>query len=129
MIGKVLDASAVAAIASGQIGATAWVTVALDAASILYVPALAIEEVRALRPDLSPVLDDLALHPSVIVRSLTDREEPVAAEVEQLLDHVGLFDVLAGHVVHIAKRRGWEAMTADSGRLRRIDPDLPLTLL
>ena len=129
MIGKVLDASAVAAIAAGYIGATAWVTVAQDAASILYVPRLALDEVRALRPDLSPVLHDLELHPSVIVRTLTDLEEPVAVEVEELLERTGTYDVLAGHVVHLAGRRGWEAMTSDPGRLRRLDPDLGVTLL
>jgi hypothetical protein len=129
MIGKVLDSSAVVAIAGGNIGATSWVAVALDVASILYVPSLAMAEVRALRPDLTSVIEDLALHPSVIVRGLTDPDEPVAAEVEHLLERTGVYDVLAGHVVHTATRRGWDAMTSDPGRLRRLEPDIGLTLL
>lgn len=129
MIGKVLDSSAVAAIAGGSIAATSWLTVALDFASVLYVPDLALTEVRALRPDLAAALDDLALHPSVVTRALTDPDEPVAAAVEELLERTGTYDALAGHVVHIAARRGWPAMTSDPGRLRRLDPDVELTLL
>ena len=129
MIGKVLDSSAVAAIAGGSIAATSWLTVALDFAYILYIPALAVTEVRALRPDLAPALDDLALHPSVVIRELTDVDEPVAAAVEELLERTRTYDVLAGHVVHVAGRRGWPAMTSDPERLRRLDPDIELPLL
>jgi hypothetical protein len=39
------------------------------------------------------------------------------------------YDVPAGHVVHTATRRGWDAMTSDPGRLRRLEPDIGLTLL
>ena len=56
-------------------------------------------------------------------------KEPVAAEVEDLLRRTGTYDVLAGQVVNIADRRGWDAMTSDPERLRRLDPDLRSTLL
>lgn len=71
-------------------------------------------------------VDDLVDHPSVIVRDLTG---PDAAVVDDLLSRAGTFDALAGHVAHISRTRGWPALTAAPDRLRRIDPDLALTLL
>lgn len=126
MIGQVLDASAVAAITRGDHMATAWVTVAYADATSLYVPVLSLREVRAVRPQAKDALDDLIDHPSVIVRDLNG---PDAAAVDDLLARAGTFDALAGHVVHIARTRGWPALTAAPDRLRRIDPDLPVTLV
>ncbi len=92
----------------------------------LYLPALARAEVLAVRPAASPVLAELLGHPSVVLGEL---DATAAARVDQLLAAAGVFDALAGHVVHIAHARGWPALTADPGRLHRVDPDLEVDLL
>lgn len=74
---------------------------------------------RAVRPDSAPLLSDLLGHPSVLLGEL---DAVAANQVDQLLTDAGVFDALAGHVVHIA--RGWPALTADPGRLHRVDPTL-----
>ncbi len=40
-----------------------------------------------------------------------------------------VFDALAGHVVYVARQRGWPALTDDPGRLHRVDPGLEVELL
>jgi hypothetical protein len=52
-----------------------------------------------------------------------------ARAVDQLLIQADIFDALAGHVVHIARQRGWPVLSADPGRLHRLDPTLPIDLL
>ena len=52
-----------------------------------------------------------------------------AIDVDQLLTSAGVFDPLAGHVVSITRRRGWPALTADAGRLQRVNPRLPIDAL
>jgi len=72
------------------------------------------------------LLDDLAAHPHVSIGQLGP---PDAAAVERLLEATGTFDVLAAWVAHAGKQRGWPALSADPGRLRRIDPTLEIDLL
>jgi hypothetical protein len=36
---------------------------------------------------------------------------------------------MAGHVVYVTRARGWPALSADPGRLRRVDPALEIDLL
>lgn len=74
-----------------------------------------------MRPDAAPLLADLLTHPSVIVGEL---DAAAAARVDQLLTDADVFDALAGHVVYIARHRGWPALSADPGRLHRIDRTL-----
>lgn len=112
MIGKVLDASALAAFARGSIAASAWLGTAYTLSSPLYVPSLAFTEVRAVRPDAGPILAEVLGHPSVILGELAAAD---AAAVDQLLDAVRKFDALAGQVIHVAATRGWPALTADPG--------------
>ena len=55
-----------------------------------------------------------------------------AAAVEQQLEATSTFDVLAGWVVHACRQRilwGWPALTADPGRLQRVNPDVDVDLL
>ncbi len=44
--------------------------------------------------------------------------------VGELLAATSAMDVRAGHVAHVARRRGWPIITAAPGALRRIDGDL-----
>ena len=78
---------------------------------------------RAVRPDAGPELAEVLGHPSVVL------DAAAAAQVDQLLGAAGVFDALAGHVVHVARQRGWPALTADPGRLHRVAPDLEVDLL
>lgn len=121
--GKVLDASALAALARRRYSALVWFDIAPALGLTLYLPSLALTEVRAVRPDAAPLLANLLTHPSVIVGEL---DAATAAQVDQLLADADMFDALAGHVVHIARHRGWPALSADPGRLRRLDPALPI---
>jgi len=40
-----------------------------------------------------------------------------------------VFDACAGHIAYIARTRHWPALTADPGRLHRVDPAIQLDLL
>ena len=79
---------------------------------------------RAVRPDAGPELAEVLGHPSVVLGELD-----AAAQVDQLLGAAGVFDALAGHVVHVARQRGWPALTADPGRLHRVASGLEVDLL
>ncbi len=127
MIGKVLDGSALAALLRNHLEAGAWLETAYAMATSLYVPALAFAEVRTLHPDAEADLDDLRAHPSIMVKDMTPAER---AAVQQLLTEAGgVFDVLAGHIVHVATTRGWPVLTTDPQRLRRLAPEVELNLL
>ena len=60
---------------------------------------------------------------------LGELDAATAGQVDQLLVAADVFDGCAGHVVHIARTRAWPALSADPGRLRRVDPDVQLDLL
>lgn len=91
------------------------------------VPTLAgIDEVRAVRPDAGPQLAEVLGHPSLVLGEL---DATAASHVDQLLLMADVFDGCAGHVVHTARTRGWPALSADPGRLRRVDPEVQLDLL
>ncbi len=92
----------------------------------MCLPTLALTEVRAVRPDAGPLLADFLGHPSVVLGEL---DAAAAGQVDQLLIRAGVFDALAGHVAHIARTRGWPALSADPGRLSRVDPDIDIDLL
>ncbi len=124
--GKVLDASALAALVRGRVAAAAWFATARTMSLPLYLPTLALAEVRAVRPDSGPQLAEVLGHPSVVLGEL---DAVSAGQVDQLLMEADVFDGCAGHIVHTARQRGWPALTADPGRLRRVDPALELDLL
>ncbi|MBV9143184.1 MAG: hypothetical protein JO115_20095 [Pseudonocardiales bacterium] len=124
--GKVVDPSALAAHVGGSFAMATWLAVANELSIVLYVPALAMVEVRAVYPDAQAVLSRLLAHPSVIHADLTRAQ---AREVARLLAESQAWDGTAGRVVLVARERGWPVLTADPGRLRRIAPDLDLDLL
>ena len=124
--GKVVDASALAALVRGRLAAVAWFATAKTTGLTLYLPALALAEVRAVRPDAGSELAEALGHPSVVLGEL---DAVGAREVDQLLLAADVFDGCAGHVVHVARTRGWPALSADPGRLRRVDPAVQLDLL
>ncbi|MGH4010687.1 MAG: hypothetical protein ACRDTH_21425 [Pseudonocardiaceae bacterium] len=124
--GKVVDASALAALVRGRLAAVAWFATAKTTGLTLYLPALALAEVRAVRPDAGSELAEALGHPSVVLGEL---DAVSAREVDQLLLAADGFDGCAGHVVHVARTRGWPALSADPGRLRRVDPAVQLDLL
>ncbi|MGH3904050.1 MAG: hypothetical protein ACRDTE_07675 [Pseudonocardiaceae bacterium] len=124
--GKVLDASALAELARRRPAAFAWLRTARVLGIPLYLPTLALAEVRAVRPDAAPLLADLLTHPSVLLGEL---DGATADQVEQVLLDAHVFDATAGHVVHVARQRGWPALTADPGRLHHVDPDPEVDLL
>ncbi len=83
-------------------------------------------EVRAVRPHALVKLYELLEHPSIVRRDL---DPATAGLVGNLLDGTGCFDVCAGHVITVARQRGWPVITTDPGRLRRIDPDIEIILI
>lgn len=124
--GRVLDASFVAARARGSLAADAWLATARALTMPLYLPSLALLEVRAVRPHAAAVLAELLEHPSVLHVEL---DASTATAVDQLLTDAGVFDALAGHVAHVASRRGWPVLSADPDRVRRVDPTVAVTQL
>lgn len=104
----------------------AWFDTAWALSLPLYIPTLALTEVRAVRPDASSQLAEILGHPSVVLGEL---DAATADQVDQLLLAADVFDGCAGHVVHIARTRGWPALSADPGRLRRVDREVQLDLL
>lgn len=121
--GKVLDSSFVAAFVRGDLAAAAWLDTARTLTMALYVPALALTEVRAVLPGAGSPVAELLGHASVLVGEL---DAATAAQVDRLLVATGTFDALAGQVVIAARTRGWPVLSADPGRLRRIDVDVPI---
>ena len=124
--GRVLDASALAALVRGRVSAAAWFATARALSLPLYLPALALAEVRAVLPGAGAQLAEVLGHPSVVLGEL---DAVGAGHVDQLLMEAGVFDGCAGHIVHVARIRDWPTLTADPGRLHRVDPALELELL
>ncbi|WP_018333425.1 PIN domain-containing protein [Actinomycetospora chiangmaiensis] len=131
MLGQVVDSSGLDAILDPRRAANVWLITAREASTPLYLPSLALTEVRALRtpaatPEALTELYELLEHPSVVRRDL---DPSTAAEVAALLADTSTFDVGTGHVCVIARQRGWPVITSDPGRLRRVDPDVDVLLV
>jgi uncharacterized membrane protein YhfC len=124
--GKVLDASAVAAWASGHLGMQTWFGIAWELQLSFYLPAFARNEAMLLHPATEPLIETLARAPYVVLADLGTAE---AAAIGTRQQAVGVFDLLASWVVHACRQRGWPAVSTDPGRLRLIDPDLPIDVL
>lgn len=122
--GKVLDPSALAAYVRGSFAMDAWLVAATRTGIALYLPNLALAEVRAVYPDAD--LAELVDHPWAI-RGELGRED--ARKVARLLAESGTWDATAGHVILVARQRGWPVLSADMERLQRIAPDLDVDLL
>lgn len=124
--GKVLDSSALVALVRGRLSVVSWFAVAGSAGLVFYVPSLAVTEARLVYPQAGPVLAELLSDPVVVLGEL---DAGTAEAVARLLEDAEVFDALAGHVVHVARTRGWPVLTDDPGRLHRIDPGLEVELL
>jgi hypothetical protein len=123
--GKVVDASALAALVRGRLSAVAWFATAKITGLTLYLPALALAEVRAVRPDAGSELAEALGHPSVV---LGDLDAAGAARSTSCLAPP-MSSTGAPAMSCIARTRGWPVLTADPGRLRRVDLAVQLDLL
>jgi hypothetical protein len=65
------DASALAALVRGRLSAVAWFVTAKTTSSTLYLPALALAEVRAVRPEAGSQLAEALDPPSVVLATST----------------------------------------------------------
>ncbi len=127
--GKVVDPSALVAYVRGSVAMDSWLAVAKELGIVLYVPALAVIEVRtvwAVYPTTEVLLSRLLEHPSVIHAELSSAD---ALAVIRLLDQAHAWDGIAGQVILVARQRGWPVLTTDPSRLQRIAPDLDIDLL
>lgn len=124
--GKVVDPSALAAYVRGSVAMDAWTATAAQMGMVLYLPTLAAVELRAVHPELEHELARFLAYPSVFQAGLSQQDAP---KVAQLLAESRAWDATAGHVVLVARERGWPVLSADPDRLRRIAPDLDIDLL
>lgn len=127
--GKVVAPSALVAYVRDSVAMDSWLAVAKELGIVLYVPALAVIEVRTVcvvYPNTDTLLSRLLGHPSVIHSELSSAE---ALKVIGLLDESRAWDGIAGQVILVARQRGWPVLTTDPGRLQRIAPDLDVNLL
>jgi hypothetical protein len=102
--GKVVDSSALAAYVRGSVAMDSWLAVAKELGIVLYVPALAVIEVRTVctvYPTTETLLARLLDHPSVIHSVLSSDD---ALKVIRLLDESRAWDGVAGHVILVARQ-------------------------
>jgi len=78
-----------------------WLAVANELSLVLYVPALAMAEVRAVYPDADAVLSRLLAHPSVIHADLSRARARQVARL--LVAESQAWDGTAGHVIVVAR--------------------------
>lgn len=124
---EVADPSALAAYVRGDsIALQAWLAVARDRGIVLHIPGMALAEVRAVHLDGGALLSALLEHPWVVHAELSRAEAP---RIVQLLAESRVWDGTGGHVVLVARDRGWPVLSADPDRLRRIAPDLDVDQL
>lgn len=123
--GKVLDPSALAAQAQGSIAMQAWLAVTGPTGLVLYLPELVASEVQAVYPG-NERLGRLLRFPTVYRAALSPVD---ASKVARLLAEAKAWDGTAGHVILVARQRGWPVLTTDPDRLRRIAPDIDVDLL
>lgn len=125
--GKVVDPSALAAYVRGDsIALQAWLVTAKDRGLVLVVPQMALAEVRMVYPDLEQYLAVLLDFPWVLQLGLT---RSAAVGIARLLAETSVWDGTAGHVILVARERGWPVLTTDPARLTRIAPDVDVDLL
>jgi len=104
----------------------AWVGVARTRGLTLLLPTLARVEILTLRPEAAGLVNELTAHPHVLITELSRSDRDA---IEARLVATGTCDVLATWVVHASHQRGWPALSADPGRLRRVDHTVEIDLL
>lgn len=122
--GKVLDPSALVAYLRGSLALDSWLVAAAHTGIVLHIPAPVMAEFRAVYPGAD--LADLLSLPWVVQGEFDWGD---AAKVARLLGDPGMWDGTVGHVILVARQRGWPVLTTDPGRLHRIAPDLDVDLL
>lgn len=123
--GRVLDASALAAFATGRpVYVRALVWAAVEENVVLAVPSTALGRAWAtLDPEHHAALRVLLDLPNTVIDPL----DPVMAqESGLLLAAAGDDDIVAGQVTVSARRRGWPAVTGDPGALRKLDTTITI---
>lgn len=121
--GRVLDTSAVVGFASNtSVYMQSAVWVALEESLVLAVPATASAQAWAQAdPAGHDALEVLLGLPITVIDPLDAAQ---TRPVGELLAAAAAVDVRAGHVVHVARRRGRPVITAAADSLRRLDPEL-----
>lgn len=118
--GRVLDASALAAFATGRpVYVRALVWAAVEENIVLVVPSAALGRAWALLdPEHHAALQVLLDLPITVI----DQLDPTSAlESGLLLAASGQDDIVTGQVAASARRRGWPAVTGEPGSLRKLD--------
>ena len=118
--GRVLDATALAAFATGRpVYVRALVWAAVEENVVLAVPSAALGRAWALlEPEHHAALQVLLDLPNTVIDELDPRS---AQESGLLLAASGHDDIVAGQVAASARRRGWPAVTGEAGALRKLD--------
>ncbi|MHA6796448.1 hypothetical protein ACVGVM_23490 [Pseudonocardia bannensis] len=118
--GRVLDASALAAFATGRpVYVRALVWAAVEENLVLAIPSAALGRAWALlSPEHHAALQVLLDLPNTVIDELSPA---VAQESGLLLAASGQDDIVAGQVASSARRRGWPAVTGEPGALRKLD--------
>lgn len=123
--GRVLDASALAAFATGRpVYMRALVWAAVEENIVLAVPSAALGRAWSMvEAEHHAALQVLLGLPNTVIHELSPAS---AQEAGLLLASQGLDDIVTGQVVTAARRRGWPAVTGDPGGLRKLDPMVPI---
>jgi hypothetical protein len=103
--GKVIDPSALVAYVRGSVAMDSWLTVTKEVGIVLYVPALAVIEIRTVcivYPNTDILLSRLLDHPSVIHAELSSTD---ALKVIHPLDETRTWDGITGQVILVARHR------------------------
>jgi hypothetical protein len=118
--GRVLDASALAAFATGRpVYVRALVWAAVEANLVLAVPSAALGRAWSMvDPEHHSALQVLLGLPNTVIDELTPA---MAQESGLLMAASRQEDIVAGQVAATARRRGWPAVTGDPGALRKLD--------
>ena len=123
--GRVLDATALAAFATGcPVYVRALVWAAVEENVVLAVPSAALGRAWALlEPEHHAALQVLLDLPNTVIDELDPRS---AQESGLLLAAAGHDDIVAGQVAASARRRGWPAVTGEPGALRKLDTSVAI---
>jgi hypothetical protein len=118
--GRVLDASALAAFATGRpVYVRALVWAAVEENLVLAIPSAALGRAWSLvDPEHHAALQVLLGLPNTVIDELSPT---MAQESGLLMAASGQDDLVAGQVAATVRRRGWPAVTGEPGALRKMD--------
>lgn len=118
--GRVLDASALAAFATGRpVYVRALVWAAVEENLVLAIPSAALGRAWSLvDPEHHAAMQVLLGLPNTVIDELSPA---MAQESGLLMAASGQDDLVAGQVAATVRRRGWPAVTGEPGALRKMD--------